>query len=153
VTEILGEDGLGEKLASIDTIQYPTIRSLRDKLVETIEEHMTRVPSSKRRFARQGEEFHFVKSVSFILPTPYTAYDLKELREIIGKVTIDSIYYHIFEARLRLARGSNDFSFWIETSLGDKKLAAEIARLDPYTRTLDNLRKTLMQLIEKRIAE
>ena len=28
VTDILGEDELGEKLASIDTMQYPTIRNL-----------------------------------------------------------------------------------------------------------------------------
>jgi hypothetical protein len=151
VTEILGESGLGEKLASIDTIRYPTIRSLREKIVGTIEEHLAAEPSSKRRFAREGEEFHFIKSVSFIVPTPYEAYDLRELHDILGKVTVDSIYFHMFEARLRLERGENDFSFWIETSLGDKKLAADIARLDPYTRTLDNLRRTIMKLIEQRM--
>ncbi len=153
VTEILGESGLGEKLASIDTVRYPTIRSLRDKIVDTIEKYMTDEPSSKRRFAHEGEEFHFIKSVSFILPTPYEAYDLRELHDILGKITADSIYFHMFEARLRLERGSNDFSFWIETSLGDTKLAAEISRLDPYTRTLDGLRRTIMGLIERRISE
>jgi len=152
VTEILGESGLGEKLASIDTVRYPTIRSLREKIIGTIEDHLAVEPSAKRRFARTGEEFHFIKSVSFVLPTPYAAYDLSELREILGKITIDSIYFHMFEARLRLERGANDFSFWIETSLGDGKLAADISRLDPYTRTLDNLRRTIMQLIDKRIA-
>lgn len=152
VTEILGESALGEKLASVDTVRHPTIRSLREKIVGTIEEHLAAEPSAKRRFAHPGEEFHFVKSVSFILPTPYEAYDLRELHDILGKITIDSIYFHMFEARLRLERGANDFSFWIETSLGDRKLAAEISRLDPYTRTLDNLRKTIMRLIEQRIS-
>jgi hypothetical protein len=152
VTEILGESGLGEKLASVDIVRYPTIRSLREKIIGTIEEHLAAEPSAKRRFADGGEEFHFVKSVSFILPTPYEAYDLRELHDILGKITVDSIYFHMFEARLRLERGANDFSFWIETSLGDTKLAAEISRLDPYTRTLDNLRRTIMRLIEQRIS-
>lgn len=152
VTEILGEETLGEKLASIDTVRYPTIRSLRDKIVGTIEDHLRDEPSAKRRFAQEGEEFHFIKSVSFIVPTPYTAYDLREFRDILGKITVDSIYFHVFEARLRLERGANDFSLWIETSLGDRKLAADISRLDPYTRTLDNLRRTIMQLVERRIS-
>jgi len=153
VTEILGDSELGEKLASIDTVRHPTIRSLREKIIGTIEDHLAKEPSAKRRFAREGEEFHFIKSVSFVLPTPYEAHDLRELHDTIGKITVDSIYFHMFEARLRLERGANDFSFWIETSLGDRKLAEEISRLDPYTRTLDNLRRTIMRLIERRISE
>jgi hypothetical protein len=153
VAESIGEDDLGERLASIDTVQYPTIRSLRDKIIATIEEHLRNNPSAKRRFVQEGEEFHFIKSASFIIPTKYFAHDLREFADILGKVTFDSIYFHVFEARLRLERGTNDFSFWIETSLGDKKLAGDISRLDPYTRTLDNLRKTLISLVEKRISE
>ncbi|MEW6102934.1 MAG: DUF5752 family protein [bacterium] len=149
VTEALGEDELGEKLASIDTIQYPTIRSLRDKIAQTIEEYLNDSPLAKLKFARSKEEFHFIKSVSFILPTNYTAYDLKEFVEILKKITIDSIYFHIFEARLRLEKPTNDFSNWIENSLGNKRLADNISRLDPYTHTLEDLRKTLIQLIKK----
>lgn len=151
VVEILGEDELGERLASIDTIQFPNIRSLREKIAETIEEYLDNNPSAKLKFAKEGEEFHFIKSVSFVLPTPYVAHDLRDFAEILKKVTIDSIYFHIFEARLRLERGSNDFSNWIEGSIGDKELADEIARLDPYTRTLEDLRKTLVRIIESRI--
>jgi len=151
VTEVLGEDELGEKLASIDTIQYSTIRSLREKIVSTIEEHLKNSTFAKLKFSRGGEEFHFMKSVSFVLPTGYSAIDLKEFADTLQKITIDSIYFHIFEARLRLERGGNDFSNWIEDSLGDKELADEISRLDPYTQTLDNLRQTLVRIVEKRI--
>ena len=153
VTDAIGEDELGERLASIDTIQYSTIQALRAKIVETIEDHVRRNPLANETFARVGEEFHFIKSVSFILPTPYVASDLPGFAEILKKVTIDSFYFHVFEARLRLERGTNDFSFWIESALGETALAREIARLDPYTRTLDNLRRTLIQLVEKRISE
>lgn len=153
VAESLGEDELGERLASIDTIQYSTIRALRTKIIATIEDHLKRDVLAKNKFAREGEYFHFMKSVSFILPTRYVAHDLPEFAEILKKITIDSIYFHVFESRLRLERGTNDFSFWIESSIGEKSLAREIARIDPYTRTLDNLRKTLIHLIERRVAK
>ena len=101
------------------------------------------------KFARSGEEFHFIKSVSFILPTNYTAYDLKEFTQILEKITIDSIYFHIFEARLRLEKPTNDFSFWIENSLGDKELGDAISGFDPYTRTLEDLRNKIIQIVER----
>lgn len=152
VSEVLGEDELGEQLASIDTIQFSSIRSLREKIIITIEDYLKSSPLAKLKFAREGEEFHFVKSVSFIIPTDYIAYDLKEFVDILGKITIDSIYFHIFEARLRLEKKTNDFANWIETSVGDKKLADEISRLDPYTHTLEDLRKTIIRIIEKRLS-
>src|SRR3989338_10309421 len=37
VSEVLGEGELGEMLASIDTVQYATIRQLREKIIATIE--------------------------------------------------------------------------------------------------------------------
>ncbi|MDD5561669.1 MAG: DUF5752 family protein [Candidatus Omnitrophica bacterium] len=151
VTEILGEDELGEKLVSIDTMQYSTIRDLREKIALTIEDHLRDSPFAKLKFARSGEEFHFIKSVSFILPTNYIVYDLSEFAEVLKKITIDSIYFHIFEARLRLEKPTNDFSYWIENSLGDKELADKISGFDPYTCTLEDLRNKIIQAVEKRI--
>lgn len=151
VTEVLDEDDLGERLASIDTLQFSNIRSLREKIIETIEDYMKENPLAKLKFAKEGAEFHFIKSVSFIIPSNYVAGDLKEFVDILRKITIDSIYFHIFEARLRLEKQSNDFAYWIETSLADKELADKISGIDPYTRTLDDLRSVLIRTIEKRI--
>ncbi|MBU2541674.1 MAG: hypothetical protein KJ593_07205 [Candidatus Omnitrophica bacterium] len=151
VSEALSEDELGEQLASIDTIQFNNIRALREALITSIQAYLESNPSAKLRFARQNEEFHFIKSVSFIIPTHHIANNLKEFLDILKKVTIDSIYFHIFEARLRLEKGSNDFSNWIISSFDDKRLAEEIASLDPYTHTLEDLRKTLIRVIKKRI--
>ena len=69
----------------------------------------------------------------------------------LRKVSLGSLYFHIFEARLRLGKGINDFSAWLEDSLEEKELAEKVARLDPYTYTLEGLRSSLIQLIEKRI--
>jgi len=151
VSTMLGEERLGERLASIDTIQFPTIQGLREEIVSTIEEYLKERPSAARKFAGEGEELHFVKSVSFILSTPYVANDLKEFIEILKKISLDAIYFHIFEARLRLEKKSNDFSNWIENSLGDKPLADKISNLDPYTYTLEDLRRQILRILEKEL--
>jgi len=153
VSNVLGEDELGERLASIDTVQFFTVRSLRDKITSTIEEYLKKNISASLRFAGEGEEFHFIKSTSFILPTNCIAYDLGEFVDIFRTITIDSIYFHIFESRLRLEKKTNDFSNWIETSIGDKGLADKISRLDPYTHTLEDLRKTIIKIIEQRLRD
>lgn len=151
IREVLGEDELAERLDSIDTIQFTTIHDLREKIVSTIENYIKKNPVSEKKFASGGEEFHFFKSISFILPTNYVANNLQEFSETLKKITIDSIYYHIFEARLRLEKKTNDFSYWIDTSLGNKGLANKILLLDPYTRTLEDLRRTIIRLVEKEI--
>lgn len=151
VREVLGEEELGERLASIDIMQFSTIRDLRGEIVKTIEAFLEEQPAAGRKFARKDEEFIFMRSMSFIAWTPYYAADLKEFMDVLKKITIDSIYFHIFEARLRLEKPTNDFSNWLETALGEKDLAARIAALDPYTLTLDDLRNKIVRIIEKKL--
>ena len=152
VSEALGEDALGEKLAGIDTVQFHTLRSLREKLAETIESHLKTHPRSAQRSAPDGEPFYFMKSVSFILPTPYMATTLKEFAEVLKKISVHSLYFHIFEARLRLEQPTNDFALWLKENLQEEKLAQQVEFLDPYTHTLESLREKLITLVEKRIA-
>ncbi len=149
VTHMLGETELGERLASIDIIQFSSVRSLREQIIFVIEDYLKIYPSSQNKFVNRGAELHFIKSVSFIFPTGRTAENLEEMVSILKQATIDSIYYHIFESRLRLERGENDLSRWIEHTIGDKILADKISRLDPYTFTLEDLRTKIITLIEQ----
>jgi small-conductance mechanosensitive channel len=149
VSDALGDEVLGERLASVDTFGFPNLEALRDRLVGIIEEYLA--AGSNFREAMTGGEFYFMKSVSVILPTPYVAHDLREFVESLRKISLGSIYLHVFESRLRLGTGLNDFSIWLQDSLGETELGEEIARLDPYTYTLEGLRLALIELIEKRI--
>lgn len=149
VTDALGDEVLGERLASVDTFEFPTLRALKERLVGLIDERISQ--DGGGRDAPEGREFHFMKSVSVILPTPYAARDLRECVEALRKLSLSSLYFHIFESRLRLGRGLNDFSIWLAEKLDEKELAESIARLDPYTYTLEGLRSSLIQLIEKRV--
>jgi len=149
VADAMGDEVLGEKLASVDTFSFPDLASLRERLVGIIEEHLALGANSRE--AMPGREFYFMKAVSLILPTPYLAHDLREFVEALRKVSLGSLYFHMFESRLRLGRGLNDFSVWLQDSLDEPELGQEIARLDPYTYSLEGLRSALIQLIEKRI--
>jgi len=151
ITNVLHETVLGERLAAIDVIQFQTIRSLQNKIISTIEDYLEKHPDF--RTAPPGEEFNFMRSITFVLPTPHTARNLAEFADALGKISLHSLYFHIFESRLRLGKQSNDFSLWFENSLGEMKLANEIAGMDPYTSTLEGLRSRIVRLIEKRLKE
>lgn len=149
VRNALGDEVLSERLASIDTFDFPTLESLREGILSVIEESLV----SKRdpRHAPEGREFHFAKSVSVILSLPYVAYDLREFVEVLREVSRGCLYFHIFESRLRLGKGENDFSIWMRDKLGEAELAEKISHLDPYNYTLEGLRSLLIQIIEERI--
>jgi len=150
VTGALGEYKLGEQLSSIDLLEFGSIREIRERIISIIEKNLFERQESLRQ-APLGREFEFVKSHSFILPTPYTAYNLWQFIRILKKVTIQSIYFHMFEAKLRLERGTNDFSNWIENSLNKPALAKKIASIDPYTYTLESLREKIIDIVESNL--
>lgn len=149
ITNVLQEKTLGEQLLSIDTVQYTSLRALAENIIKVIENHLARYPVP--RTAPPGEELYFMKSQSFFIPTPFVAYTLEEFLAALQKVSIFSLYHHMFEARIRLEKGANDFSNWLAQELGEKDLARAVARFDPYTQTLDDLRKKIIGLIQKRL--
>ena len=151
VDDALGDEVLAERLAAVDTFQFPSLQALRERHVSIIEEQLAR--GGSLREAAPGDEFHFVKSLSVIIQAPYEASDMREFVECLRKLSPGSLYFHIFESRLRLGRGLNDFSAWLADSLDEPGLAEKIARLDPYAHSLEGLRTTLIDLIEKEMGE
>ena len=150
-SRILGDEELGEVLASIDIMQFTDIPQLRQAIIEAVESYTIGNPQALRRFCGKGKEFYFIKAVSFVIPAGETASDLTGFVQALKKISVDSIYFHTFEARLRLGKRSNDFSCWIETVPGCEDLAAKIARLDPYTHTIDDLRANIIKLVERKL--
>lgn len=148
-SSVFGDELLGEKLAAIDIIQFRSMRELQAKLVATIEEHLSRGVEEHSVFS--GYEFHFMKARSFVLKTGHVVHDLRQFLEAIAGIDVHSLYFHIFEARIRLERDDNDFSFWLSSELGETELARKISQIDPYTITLEGLRKKIMKLTTERI--
>jgi len=146
VSNILLDRLVGEKLASIDLIEFKTIPEIRKRIAEVIEGNLN---SNGTRSCPQGMEFHFMYSHIFVIDTGKRASNLKEFIEVVRTIPIRSIYFHMFQSRLMLGTGENDFSIWFRESLGEEKLASEISRIDPYTYTLEGLRNKIIRIVSE----
>lgn len=144
MSAMINDDALSEQLASIDVIQFRTIPQIRDAFVAVLEEALR--SGEKVRDCFRGEEFRFMATRTFVLETPFIARTLAEFRDVLRTVSITSLYYHMFDARLRLAQGENDFSLWFR-NLGHPVLADAVSRLDPYNCTLEGLRNDIIELV------
>ena len=70
VTTILGDETLGELLWSVDTIRFNDISGLREALIAILDRYLAAKARSIE--CETGEEFHFMKSRSFVVPTRRT---------------------------------------------------------------------------------
>jgi small-conductance mechanosensitive channel len=147
--DVLGLTLLSEKLNRIKIFEYTNLAALRENYINVIGEFIR--SGQDMRDAPTGKEFYFIKATSTISPTSYLAHDLREFAETLRKVSPDSLYFHILGSRLRLRNGMNDFSVWLENSVGESELSREINMIDPYAYNSDGLRSLLIQSIEKRI--
>jgi len=146
VTNILGLEALGESLASVDIVRFTTIDELRDEFIRILSDY---IATGKYCLdCEAGEEFHFMSCITVVIPTPYVAHTLPEFLSIIPKLSIHALYFHVFEARMRLHNAENDFSRWFRDS-GQIKLAEELSRLDPYTITLEGLREKIIKAVSR----
>jgi hypothetical protein len=144
VSAALREVRLGERLASIDMLSFPSIRQIRETILATIEDHMqtSRLPM---RECPPGEELQFCKSKSFVTPLGIRAADPAQFFNLLPCITNNSVYFHFFEARLRLERPTNDFSAWLR-AVGHEPIARSIDKIYPYAMTLDELKLEIARL-------
>jgi hypothetical protein len=143
IAEVINDARLAEAISSIDVVQFNSLGELRNAFVRTIQDNLD--PEGGNGNAPPGHEFHFMASKTFVLSTPYSAGDLAEFLDALRHVSVGSLYHHIFEAKLRLERGENDFSHWFRDN-GLPSLADKVTRLDPYSYTLEGLRNEILKL-------
>lgn len=138
---------LAEHFAMADPYRLPDIETLRGALLGIVDDYLQKYPAP--RPVLPGSEFFFNDARTIVLDTGYEAADLSSFREALGRVNPSVLYYHFFQARIRLHRPSDDFSIWIEDCLGLGEAAARIRRLDPHLLTLEELRRALLAILEK----
>jgi len=143
-SEALQEERLGEQLSAIDLLSFTSIRALRAAIISTIEKGILE-NGRRQRECPPNDEFHFCRSKSFIMPTGIGAANPEEFFRVLPGVSNVSLFFHFFEARLRLERPTNDFSQWLEWR-GETRLAKAIDDLDPYSVTLDELKREIIEL-------
>ena len=83
------------------------------------------------------------------VPTGLEARTLAEFRKILATVNASAVYYHNFEAILRLGRRMGDFALWIEEQLDLPELAQKISRVDFYMTSLESVRYQILKLCDE----
>jgi hypothetical protein len=147
----LQDMALAEKLSSFDPLDYDNLGQVRQAMVDILEEYLWDLPFVP--WARSGFEFHFCEASTVVIRSVIFANNLKEFCQALNKVGLDSMYYHFFEARWRLGRPIDDFSYWIETNFGLPKLVAAIRDIDIYFYNLREIRNTLLGLIHQHLGD
>jgi hypothetical protein len=146
VGNALNLEHLAESLASVDIVSYKRIELIREAIAERLAEYLDH--KGHQTSAATGREFHCMSCQTFIVPTSYVASDLRQFCDQLALVNLSTLYFHVFEAPLRLKRDENDFSAWFR-NMGQPQLAAEISTFDPYSISLERLRRRLITTVSK----
>ncbi|MFH0810377.1 MAG: DUF5752 family protein [Pseudomonadota bacterium] len=138
---------LAEKLASFNPYNYASVDEVRETVIETVEEHLWDKPTVP--WVRPGFEFFFNDSKTVVIPTEVECTDLPGFLKALRQVPNGCIYFHFYEARLRLGnRDRDDFSYWIEHNLRFPNLVRRIHNMDFYFLSLGEMKKRLIRLVE-----
>ena len=145
--ESLEERALAERLSGIDPYDFKNIGELRHELLRVIDEYLEKFPEP--RGAMPGDEFYFNETITLIFPAGMVVRNLAEFLICIKYIDAGSIYYHFYEARMRLGSGVDDFSSWLETALMNKELAEKIRAIDPFMHSVEGIREHIVEAVEE----
>jgi len=144
------EAALAEQLAIVDLREIVSLDDLRDILADIVSDYLKEHPQATDR--RAFEAFYFSEVREVTVPCGSPAWTLPELAEGIRHLGHQSLHYHFINSRLRLQLKTNDFSYWLEHSLHQPKLAVRLNRIDFYNDTLDDLRQDILAILDPQVS-
>ena len=147
--ESLEERTLSEYFSNIDPFLFKDVNDLRKALLKVIDNYLEQFPEPREAMA--GDEFCFKEAIILVFPAGLRANNLAEFLIAIKYIDPPSLYYHFYEARVRLGSRIDDFSKWVEDALERKDLAAKIRNIDPLMHTLEGIREHLAEIVEEEV--
>jgi hypothetical protein len=147
--ESLEERHLAEQLSNIDPYEFSKIEDLRKTLLDVIDSYLEVFPEP--RDALPKDEFFFNETKTLVFSIGVTAANLAEFLMAIKFVDAASIYYHFYEARIRIRNGVDDFSKWISDSLGKDALAERIRVIDLFMHDIEGIRQHIADEVESEV--
>ncbi|UCH81229.1 MAG: hypothetical protein JSW20_01110 [Nitrospiraceae bacterium] len=146
--EYLEERALAERLTSIDPYTLKSITAVRKELIREIDAFLDAFPEP--RDVTSGNEFYFNETINLVFPVGVKTKNLAEFLVALEHVDSGSIYYHFYDSRIRLGEGAvDDFSRWIEHTLGRKNLADSIRAIDPFMHSIESIRSHIKNVVEE----
>jgi hypothetical protein len=147
--ESLEERALSERLSNIDPYDFSETNDLRNEVVKVINDYIKAFPEPRK--AMPGDEFYFNETVTVIYPVGIRARNLAEFLTALKYIDTASIYYHFYEARIRLGSGIDDFSKWIDDAFGKKELANRVRAIDPFMHNLEEIKQHIIEKVEEEV--
>lgn len=149
VFQSLHNQPLAERLSVIDPTDFDTLDGLRREIVDVIEDELEQ--SEILPWTSREQQFFFIRSQIVVFSTKREIHDPSELRDAVAAMTASSVFYHFIDARRRTPNSVDDFSTWL-TDLQDEKYASLCTRLagvDPYFKTLLEIREELLEVFDE----
>jgi hypothetical protein len=142
--EALENRPLAERLAVLDPFHERDLETLRERILDALDEALDHVQGHFP--VPVGREFYFSSSVSVAFDLGIEAGSLEEMLEKLTTVPSTSIFFHLYEARLRTPSGTDDISAWLLEN-GFEAEVARLADLDIYMLSLEDCRRVALELI------
>ncbi len=141
--EMLGDHLLAEQLALVDPYQHESTGSLREELVNVIEERvwgLDRFPS-----CAPGLELNLVGSRLVAYDTGERIPTPAALAEALPLFSLRSFFYHVHDARRRNPDRTDDFSNWLESYGADAALVGRLRKIDAHFLNLVQVREQMIE--------
>ncbi|MDA2916987.1 DUF5752 family protein [Nitrospinae bacterium AH_259_B05_G02_I21] len=139
----VGDNVLGERLGILNPFAFESVEALRSEIISIIDDHLKALKVVPR--VVHGEPFEFMSSRIIEIPTGIEVETFEDFASALKDVDVSVIYFHVFEAELRMGKGHSDFAIWLETSVGQGALAERLDAIDPYLLSLEELRAQILE--------
>jgi hypothetical protein len=147
VAEEVGDNVLGERLGVLSPFAFDSVEALRGEIISIMDDHLKALQVVPR--VVHGEPFEFMSSRIIEIPTGTEVETFEDFVAALHDVDVSVIYFHVYEAELRLGKGKSDFAIWLETSVGQGALAERLDAIDPYLMSLEELRAHIIKLCKE----
>jgi hypothetical protein len=100
-------------------------------------------------WAQADNPFSFIRSQLVIFDTHHRIEEPRALKELAPSFSVGTVFYHFIDARRRSADSVDDFRGWL-TGFGEeyKSLSDQLAAVDPYFRSLAELKERLAAIFQ-----
>ncbi len=140
----LGEKALAERLSAIDPTEQEDGESIRQRLVEILEQTLDdheHVP-----WAHSDQLFHFLRGKLVIFRTGTQIAHPSELPGALAHMGTGSIFLHYIDAQRRNPDHCDDFCLWLDSWGPDyEQLKMRLHELDPFFSSLKEIRRMLIE--------
>jgi len=141
----LHDHRLGERLGIIDPMDFQDLETLRQELIEIIEQRLEE--TEVVAWSAPDDQFYFMHSRVVVFDTPRTIAHPAEMVQVLPTLSSSSIFYHFIDARMRMP-GLDDFRAWL-SGYGDEflDLVEALSTVDLFFVPLTELRQTLVDVV------